>query len=1163
MGKREAVASKNFLYLSLISFLYLILNLVFTSKSYCLGRDESGRSLGPVQNVSVKNSLMLANNQKIWLVSMDGRLALTDVSFSGNALHLKANVFQDLSSSLSSRRLSDGRASFTDVNLLSTSVPLSISVPASEVMNGPFGGPPSGQGVLAHDPRFSEGRPIRVGTKEASQSATPGSAHLVFAPSVRIECYRLIHFMTITKNGVPGSLAARALLTVAVEAFDPAGKRWLNPKVVLAGYTGNLDVLHYLNGTVVTPLHFSIEMSGTADGRMLVARGSVVTWNSRPWQIAGWAPPTNIGQLYTLGQTRICRRLDSAGNSALCPPVVAGKIDPFSLPQIFPFALGRFTTAEGQPFSTVGNSFPKCGYLWLQPEGTDLVCRMFTPKSGNSNWPANVNPEAYLLPPEESMESSTGMLYQAMGMNTGYSVVNLDSVINLRRYNPERSTGGPTTWPQGSADPTDRPFSPLFIGSTKGFWNDFKGADSLNVLGLQPRGQSLQFLTQAHALNSVRPSRTINGVGDLVTSPGILSSDSPLLYWEWNTEDCADKHFLSYFHMTELDLPLNLTSVTRTADTSCAFKRTVGGKPAVGELIGGAVLTGDLAPGSVGRRYEEDKLSGFRGQGLVFPSRTARLGLREGICGSHCVSGDRTEFSIEFSILAMHNPALTSFVLAQQPATFVLRMQNQHLILNLRALNAAGANVIGTGDFDLGVLGLTNALGLSRLQRNQLWKHVGVAIKIEAGAVLVSAYVDGNPFKELKIAAPAATHFTGIFSGLGYALVLGPANDLKSPTDADYWMDEFAYSDIYRNGDHFAFGPGNISGSIQKKFLTENEIGSFFSLLHLGNITGFGTVGTNFTPANFPLSDIRIPAELRSFIAGTSTQSIKAARLAKLVNLGQLLFASDALSFGVNGLKQLHKVTGKPMTCVTCHSSALAFTDGIPIATGLKLGDRNTPTLFNRILSRRQFFDQRAENVFTQTLQPILNPAEMNGDLTNIISALKTKTEYSTLKSDFESIFPGVNFGKNEISLALSAFLLTRIKNISLSDQIIAGPASATRSQILFGKFVFENKGRCISCHNGPNFSDELKHDTGISNVADTFKTPSLRNISKTAPYFHDGSMGLPGENIDSVLMKVVNFYSEDFVQKRSVQRTLDPEMRPLSLTLPEKEALVAYLKGL
>jgi cytochrome c peroxidase len=136
-------------------------------------------------------------------------------------------------------------------------------------------------------------------------------------------------------------------------------------------------------------------------------------------------------------------------------------------------------------------------------------------------------------------------------------------------------------------------------------------------------------------------------------------------------------------------------------------------------------------------------------------------------------------------------------------------------------------------------------------------------------------------------------------------------------------------------------------------------------------------------------------------------------------------------------------------------------------------------------------------------------------------------------------------------------------------DRFVKGDRAALTAQQQAGLRIFRGKGNCSACHIGPNFTDERLHNTGVAwrpstssghetgSFADAgagngaFKTPTLREIARTAPYMHDGSL--------TTLKDVVDFYDGGGRDNRS----LDPELRPLGLTELEKQTLVMFLGSL
>src|SRR6185503_10794321 len=125
----------------------------------------------------------------------------------------------------------------------------------------------------------------------------------------------------------------------------------------------------------------------------------------------------------------------------------------------------------------------------------------------------------------------------------------------------------------------------------------------------------------------------------------------------------------------------------------------------------------------------------------------------------------------------------------------------------------------------------------------------------------------------------------------------------------------------------------------------------------------------------------------------------------------------------------------------------------------------------------------------------------------------------------------------------------------------INGDRAALSADQQAGLAIFRGKGNCTACHVGPNLTDERLHNTGVAwregKLADlgagqgNFKTPTLRDISRTAPYMHDGSL--------ATLEDIIEFYDRGGNQNPG----LDPEIRPLRLTVAERQSLIAFLRAL
>lgn len=257
------------------------------------------------------------------------------------------------------------------------------------------------------------------------------------------------------------------------------------------------------------------------------------------------------------------------------------------------------------------------------------------------------------------------------------------------------------------------------------------------------------------------------------------------------------------------------------------------------------------------------------------------------------------------------------------------------------------------------------------------------------------------------------------------------------------------------------------------------------------------------------------------------------------VELGRKLFFDKRLS------------RNQTLSCASCHAPGRVFSDGRATAVGIDnaQGTRNSPALINRGYGSAFFWDGRATSLERQTLEPILNPKELGLTEAKLEQRLEMK--------------------RDEVTSALASYIRTIRSGDSRFDRYAAGKSNALNALEKAGLALFRDKGGCVACHVGPNFTDERFHNTGVAwrdgrfqddgrftvtrneRERGAFKTPTLREVSRTAPYMHDGSL--------ETLNDVVEFYSNG----GRVNPNLDTEIRARSFTTDEKRALVAFLKSL
>jgi len=276
------------------------------------------------------------------------------------------------------------------------------------------------------------------------------------------------------------------------------------------------------------------------------------------------------------------------------------------------------------------------------------------------------------------------------------------------------------------------------------------------------------------------------------------------------------------------------------------------------------------------------------------------------------------------------------------------------------------------------------------------------------------------------------------------------------------------------------------------------------------------------------------------------------AMTAAKVELGKQLYFDKRLS------------TDNTISCASCHDPNKGWSNGEQFASGFKgqKGGRNAPTIINSAYFRFQFWDGRADHLEGQALGPIENPVEMNMKLSDLIPKLNKIEGY---KKQFQEVF-GTDVTKENIARAIAAFERTVLSGDAPYDRFKAGDKSALTESAQRGRKIFFGKGNCSACHSGGNFSDGAFHNIGvgmdgekpdagrfaISNLeGDTgsFRTPTLREIARTAPYMHDGSL--------KTLEEVVEYYAKGGIGNPQ----LDEEIFKLKLSDEDKKDLVQFLK--
>jgi len=272
--------------------------------------------------------------------------------------------------------------------------------------------------------------------------------------------------------------------------------------------------------------------------------------------------------------------------------------------------------------------------------------------------------------------------------------------------------------------------------------------------------------------------------------------------------------------------------------------------------------------------------------------------------------------------------------------------------------------------------------------------------------------------------------------------------------------------------------------------------------------------------------------------------------------------------------------------CGTCHNPEVAFTDELDISLSYPTTKnwRNSPTLVNVANRKYLFHDGRAKSLEEQALFPMMSAFEMNKNLDYLEEHIQSVPEYA---AEFKKVFGG-EVTRERIAMAIAAFERTLISANTPLDRYLEGDAKALSDEAKKGLTVFRGKGKCIECHGGADLSDDkfyalnvpenpkllnepmvtatmrfvakvyhyedyrnLKEDPGRYLISKdmkdwkAFRTPTLREISKTAPYMHNG--------VFSTLEEVIDFFDRGGGMGNTV-------LKPLGLTPEEKKYMKAFL---
>jgi cytochrome c peroxidase len=250
------------------------------------------------------------------------------------------------------------------------------------------------------------------------------------------------------------------------------------------------------------------------------------------------------------------------------------------------------------------------------------------------------------------------------------------------------------------------------------------------------------------------------------------------------------------------------------------------------------------------------------------------------------------------------------------------------------------------------------------------------------------------------------------------------------------------------------------------------------------------------------------------------------------------------------------------ISCASCHDRRKGFADGVAHGKGVpgRPLARHAPTLWNLAYASHVFWDGRARSLEEQVAGPISSPDEMAQPVPQAVAKLEADP---AMVSAFAAAFPAdPKVTADNLAKAIATFERSLISPRTRFDRWIDGDTKALNAREAEGFRLFTGKAGCATCHMGFAFTDSAFHDIGLPDddrgrgavlrlprVEHAFKTPGLRELGRSAPYMHDGSL----TSLDAVL---------DHYQKGIVARdTLSSDLpRGLSLKARERAALIAFL---
>jgi cytochrome c peroxidase len=846
----------------------------------------------------------------------------------------------------------------------------------------------------------------------------------------------------------------------------------------------------------------------TADGRLLVyhadggpnveTKGMITyVYNDDPCQPSGWRAPRSITALHEDAH------LGSGDADLLRYPL---SWFPIRQPASNGTSVHTYTEAD-----TLSGPYP-----WVDKDGSFLM------SAHTFSWEGRItpdDPETPLFDPVNGRATRSSMV--AFGAITGGHIKHVDDVA----LNPTRQ-GGNIDWPltgepEHDAQRDSQMTSFFSTGPKPGLWEPFFGK-SIPVPTMQSSARIPVLPVWVHRTR---------------------------LYGEVRFEE-ADGDYLLYLACNE-SLKRNgnpifsgVVDAQRTPDTSGQATRAVctlqGGASFPQEVYGTLEIDPGFDPNVLlvhrlnaealrlalspepGLQYHENV--GFKGQALLFPTAGSVA-----VTGGVLFEGTSSPYGAVGSELTAQ--AFVKALRTWDAQPLQILTDTGHFQLSLRANGRFRAQVTVMHDGVIKTKTVESRPDAIAGQADELdpsagWRHVAMTFDGDAsGKSNLRLYVDGQV--EAALNWIGESHFEGPTTDF----FVGPdvTGGVADAAQSVLVLDEVAISRVVRG-----------AAEIRRDAFVAPEPSGFESTWP-------------------PMADVPIPAEWVEHVSWPEGVAYSADKVA----LGRDLFSDPILSAPDS---RLDTDPLEAISCATCHEVGSGFAEDLQTAGSSDSGFSalfNTPTVLASAFGTHKMFNGRAARLEAQVVLPLISGVEMG---VQTMPEVLDRLANSAFDARFNTIY-GAGATDETLGEVLAMYQRTLVP-VNAPFDASAGFAAFSAEQR--GRALFFGKARCSACHRGPAFTDDDFHNiqsvteaslrdlgdrTGRPTDDGKLKTPTLRNIVSTAPYFHDGSK--------ASLSDVIDHYNGGFLDVVGAVGTADRELLSLELTPSERADLVEFLESL